>query len=116
MLDLMKSVSYVQSYFPETCNYDCRSEYVGDNPGWTYDYIVDEKNQDEVNNYIKEQTNEFMGFTRQEKKDMGDFWETTFTNVVNCNKKTMKLRFFEDDTNCIELKLGNEIQKISEKN
>ena len=109
MLDLMKSVSYIQSYFPETCNYDCRSEYVGDNPGWTYDYIVDEKNQDEVNNYIKEQTNEFMSCTRQEKKDMGDFWETTFTNVVNCNNKTMKIRFFEDDTNCIELKLGNEI-------
>ena len=107
MSELMKSVSYAQSYMPEICSYDYRSEYVGENPGWTYDYIVDEKNQEEVIKYIKEQSDIFTGSSRQELKDMGTFWESTFMNVVNCNKKTMKISFYEDDSNCVEIKLGN---------
>lgn len=103
MLELMKSVSYAQSYMPEICNYDYRSEYVGEKPGWTYDYVVDEKNQNEVNNYIKEQSDILLNSTKQELKDMGTFWETTYMNVVNCNRKTMRIRFFEDDGNCIKL-------------
>lgn len=105
MFELMKYVSYMQSYLPETCNYDARSEYVGENPGWTYDYIVDEKNQDEVNKYLKEQSDEFKSHSRQELQDIGTYWESSYTTVVNCNKKTMKVRFFEDDNNIVELKI-----------
>ena len=41
--------------------------------------------------------------SRQELKDDGTYWESSFTTIANCSKKTMRVRFYEDDSNVVEL-------------
>lgn len=103
MFRLIDSVSYAQSYDYETCNFDARSEYIGENPGWDYYYVTDEENQDEVRKYLDEVAKTYKSMSRQEIKDDGTYWESSFTTIANCNEKTMRVRFFEDDSNVINL-------------
>lgn len=103
MFKLLDSVSYAQSYNYDTCNYDARSEYIGEKPGWDYYYVIDEKNQDEVKTYLDEVAKTYNSMSRQELKDDGTYWESSFTTVANCSKKTMRVRFFEDDSNVINV-------------
>lgn len=103
MFKLMDSVSYSQSYNYEKCTFDARTEFIGEKPGWTYDYLMDEKNQAEVIAYMKSESERFSGYTREELKDDGSFWESSYTTVANCSRKTMRVRFFEDNGNVIEL-------------
>lgn len=103
MFELMDSVSYAQSYDYTTCNFDARSEYIGENPGWDYYYVIDEDNQDEVKEYLDEVAEIYNSMSRQELKDDGTYWESSFTNIANCSDKTMRVRFYEDDSNVVEL-------------
>ena len=103
MFNLIDSVSYAQSYNYETCNYDARSEYIGENPGWDYYYVIDEDNQDEVKEYLDEVAEIYNSMSRQELKDDGTYWESSFTTIANCSDKTMRVRFYEDDSNVVEL-------------
>lgn len=107
MFELMDSVSYAQSYNYETCNYDARSEYIGENPGWDYYYVIDEDNQDEVKKYLDEVAKTYNSMSRQELKDDGTYWESSFTTIANCSDKTMRVRFFEDDSNVLNLEFEN---------
>lgn len=103
MFKIIDSVSYAQSYDYKTCNYDARSEYIGEQPGWDYYYVIDEKNQDEVNKYLDEVANTYNSMSRQELKDDGTYWESSYTTIANCNEKTMRVRFYEDDSNVINI-------------
>lgn len=103
MFELIDSVSYAQSYTYDNCNYDARSEYIGENPGWDYYYVTDEKNQAEVKEYLDEVANTYKKMSRQELKDDGTYWESSYTTIANCTDKTMFVRFFEDDSNTIDL-------------
>ena len=103
MFKLMDSVSYAQSYDYKTCNFDARSEYIGEQPGWDYYYVIDEDNRDEVNKYLDEVAEKYNSMSRQELKDDGTYWESSFTTIANCNEKTMQVRFYEDDSNVINL-------------
>ena len=103
MFELMDSVSYAQSYNHDTCNFDARSEYIGENPGWDYYYVIDEDNQDEVKEYLDEVAEIYNSMSRQELKDDGTYWESSFTTIANCSDKTMRVRFYEDDSNVVEL-------------
>ncbi len=103
MFQLMDSISYFQSYFPEKCSFDARSEYIGEQPEWTYDYIMAKENQAEVTAYINEQSKKVRSMTRKQLQDDGSYWESSCTNVVNCSKKTIRTRFFEDDSLILNL-------------
>lgn len=103
MFELIDSVSYAQSYTYDNCNYDARSEYLGENPGWDYYYVTDEKNQAEVKEYLDEVAKTYKKMSRQELKDDGTYWESSYTTIANCTDKTMFVRFFEDDSNTIDL-------------
>ena len=103
MFNLIDSVSYAQSYDYKTCNFDARSEYIGENPGWDYYYVIDEDNQDEVNKYLDEVAEKYNSMSRQELKDDGTYWESSFTTIANCNEKTMRVRFYEDNSNVLNL-------------
>lgn len=41
--------------------------------------------------------------TRDQIMDAGIYWESTFTNLVNCNKRTLTVRFFEDENKVLTL-------------
>ena len=103
MFNLIKKVSYFQSNFPDTCQYDPRTELVADNTKWTTAYVLDPKNQEEVQAKMHEGAAKLSKMTREEIMDDGTYWESTFTHVVNCNKKTMTVRFFEDDNKVMTL-------------
>ena len=103
MFALMDSVSYFQIYDINHCQFDYRSENVGAEPYATYDYLMAEENQA----YIEEamlQLGEYVNsLSRQELRDADEYWESVFTEVVNCNERTLFVRFFEDDAKTLTL-------------
>lgn len=103
MFELMDSVSYAQSYNHEICKFDARSEYIGEQPGWDYYYVIDEDNQDEVKKYLDEVAETYNSMSRDELKDDGTYWESSYTTIANCSNKTMRVRFYEDDSNVINI-------------
>lgn len=104
MFELMKKVSYSQVY-KNNPKYNVLSEYVGVEPNWTIDYIMDEKNKQEIQNRVDDNINKFAKMTRQELQDESKYWESIFTVATNCNLKTLLVRFFEDDNKVIKLEI-----------
>ena len=97
MFKLIKKVSYWQCNFPEICQYDARTELVQDDTKWTTDFVLDPKNAEEVNAKQEEDAVKLRTMTREQIMDEGCYWASIFTNVVNCNKKTLTVRFFEEE-------------------
>lgn len=96
MFNIIDNVTYLQVY-SRTPKFDVRSEYIGIEDDWTTSYVLDPKNKDIVQARIDKNINKVQSATRQELKNMNMFWETVFTVVANCNKKTMNVRFFENN-------------------
>ncbi len=103
MFNLIKKVSYFQSNFSDICQYDARTELVHDNSKWTTAYVLDPKNAEEVKAEQEKVATTLRAMTREQIMDDGSYWESTFTHLINCNKKTMTVRFFEDDKKVITL-------------
>lgn len=103
MFTLMDCVKYSTINDPENALFDIRSEYVGTYENWTDEYVLDEANKDEVLSLIKSDGEEFYSMTREELRNCGEFWESTMTSVVNCNEKSIFIRFFEDDSLTLNL-------------
>ena len=103
MQALMDQVSYFQIYFPATCKFDFRTELVDDYPEWNYDFVTDPANWGFMMEYMSEDVEMLSSATRQELQDMNSLWETVFNNLVNCTKKTMRLRFFEGTEKVVTL-------------
>lgn len=97
MYALMDDASYFQMYTPETCRYDYCSEFVGTNPWWTTSFVLDEENRGLIEKEITRISGEVSAMTREERADRNVYWESTFTEVANCNARTLFVRFFEDD-------------------
>ena len=97
MFQLIDRASYFQMYTPETCKYDYRSEFVGTNPWWTTDFVLDEANKDQIDAEITRISREISAMTREERADRNVYWESTFTEVANCTERTLFVRFFEND-------------------
>ena len=51
---------------------------------------------------LKSATTNYKNSNREERIEKG-YWQSIFSNVVNCNKKYMTLRFFEDDNRVLTL-------------
>ncbi len=103
MFKLMDKVSYFSMYSPDTCEFDYRTELVGLNPGWTDEYVQDEANRKEVENYARETGERVQAKSLEQLQDDGTSWESVFTEIANCNSRTLTVRFFEDDEKMITL-------------
>ena len=103
MFDLMDDVKYSQAYNYKTSKFDVRSEFVSVRPYWTNDYVLNEANSAEMNVYMELASLVFNNLSRREKQEYCVFWESTFTEVVNCNEKTIHVRFFENDDKVLDL-------------
>lgn len=103
MYNLMDSVTYYQVYDPYNCKYDPRSENVGVLPFATNEVLDSEEYKDIIFEEMDKVGKEVLSMSRQEQQDKNEYWESSFTEVINCNNKTLKVRFFEDDSKTITL-------------
>lgn len=103
MFKLMNDVRYSQMYNHKESKFDVRSELVETYPTWTYDYVMDDANKVEINAYLDKVSEMFNSLTLEEIKDKNVAWHSVFTEVVNCNKKTILVRFYEDDSRIMTL-------------
>ena len=103
MFKLMDSVTYYQVYDPYNCNFDPRSENVGVKPFATYDLIMQDEYKELIYEAINDAGKEVLSMTRQQQQEKNEYWESSFTEVINCNEKTLLVRFFEDDSKIIKL-------------
>ncbi len=105
MFNLMDKVKYSGTY-ANNPNFDVRSEFVGTKENWTYDYIMSEQNQEEINEYINKIKNFNETATREDKKKY-EAWESSFTEVIDIKEKAIKVRFFEDENKIYTLNFNN---------
>lgn len=101
MFSLMDDVTYYQVYDPSTCKYDPISEDVGVLPFASNNYLVE--NREYVMELMQQYGDMVRGMTRQQQQAQNEFWESSFTEVVNCNNKTISVRFFEDNNKKLTL-------------
>ena len=103
MFALMDSVSYFQFYDPENCQFDYRSENMGAVPFATYDILMEEENRPLIDEALLEIHDYVSTLSRQELQNANEYWESAFTEVVNCNERSLFVRFFEDEAKTLTL-------------
>lgn len=103
MFELIDGVSYYQTYFPDKCKFDNRSEFTGFLPYWTYEYIMKEENREALETVVGVVGDYLDSISRQEEKNEAIYWESIFTEVINCNERTINVRFYEDDSKILKL-------------
>ena len=103
MFNLIDSVSYFQVYDPYNCKFDVRGENVGVLPFATYDLLMAEENREFVMEGVEAVGSYVRTLNRQELQDANEYWESSFTEVINCNERSLFVRFFEDDNRTIKL-------------
>lgn len=108
MFNLMDSVSYFQVYDPYNCQFDPRTENVGVYPFATSDLLLNDDYKEFILSSIDEVGQGVRAMSRQELRDANEYWESSFTEVINCNEKTIFVRFFEDDSKTIKLSCGRD--------
>lgn len=118
MFELMDSVSYFQSYFP-WCKYDYKSEAVSvaiDDPAILKEYGMKEEYLNKIwdNDFVNEHPDYVDAYMAHERADIMEhikndtirdanyYWESAFTLVANCSKKTIFIRFNECNKNTIK--------------
>lgn len=103
MYKLMDSVSYFQTYFPDKCKFDNRSEFTGFIPFWTFDYLMNEINVEDFKTMARYAQKYIEGKSMQELRDIGTLWQSVFTEVIDCNSRTIFVRFYEDESKTLTL-------------
>lgn len=98
MFELMDSVSYFQFYDYKNCKFDWRSENVGALAFATYNFVTNDEYADFINYQMELMCNEVKAKSRQELRNANEYWESAFTEVINCNKRKLFVRFYEDDS------------------
>lgn len=101
MYNLMKKVSYSSFYlgYDECKNnhFDPRSEVIGEISWATYDYCMDEANEQTLKYALDGIGQEYAQYNRQQLQDKNSYWESTFTEVIDTNSKKIFVRMFEDE-------------------
>lgn len=103
MYDLIRKVCYSKVYHPDEAGFDVRTEFVALKDYWTYEVVTNDEFKELVMEKIRENVASIEGKTRQEIQDMNSVWESIFTEVANCNERTLTVRFFEDESRVLTL-------------
>ncbi len=104
MTSLIKKVRYSQLLSPYTCLFDPRSEFCGFGKGYEStngEITIEMALSDEYKDFIYEDIESF-GVVEREKsvqthRDEGTQWLSAWQTISNCNNRTIKVIFFEDD-------------------
>ena len=101
MYDLMRKVQYSSFYLDyDECkdkHFDPRSENLGEFSWAVYDLLMDPEFESTSRELINEYTAPIRALSRQEKQDQNEYWESTFTEVVDVNAKEIFVRMFENE-------------------
>lgn len=100
MFNLMDKISYYNIYKATECylyHFDPRSENIGAFPWLTYETVLDDDKLDEILFMMDLYGENITKLTRQQQRNENKYWESTFTEVVDLKKKTILVRFFEDN-------------------
>lgn len=103
MKDLMIEMFYYQSVFPDICKYDCRYEFTHEGNDWTVEDLENPDNEEEVFAYIKNLGELTKGKSRSEIAENGEYFETVYTNLVDCTDRTFTIFTHENPDNIITI-------------
>lgn len=116
MFDLMDKVAYSNFYLPyEECknfHFDPRSEQIGEFTGASYEIMMNPDFEPYIAQAMDEYSAPIRAMTREQKQNKNEYWESTFTEVVDCNNKNIVVRFFENNEKIYKIDFEN-ITKIS---
>ncbi len=104
MTALMKKVRYSQMRDPYNCLFDPRSEVSGVGEQYeafggmlTLDMCADDQYKDTILEAMEASGSQEREKSVQQLKDEGTQWLSVWQTTANCNKKSLKVVFFEDD-------------------
>ncbi len=104
MYDLMNKVSYSNFYKPyDDCkanHFDPRSEQVGEHGpiSLTSGVVMNPKLESYIKELMDEYTRPIRAMSREEKRKANEFWESTFTEVVDIKERAIFVRIYEDES------------------
>ena len=100
MYNLMDKISYSHFYEPyaqcKALHFDPRSEQLAEFPGASYHLLMAPSLETKIATMMDEYSAPIRALTRQQKRDDNKYWESTFTEVVDINEKSILVRMFED--------------------
>lgn len=103
MYDLINKVSYSNFYSPyDECkanHFDPRSEQVGEHGPvpLVSALVMNDEYESDIKALMDEYTEPIRALTREQKRDANEYWESTFTEVVDIKEKSIFVRFYEDE-------------------
>lgn len=101
MYDLIRKVQYSSFYLDyDDCknnHFDPRSENIGEFSWGVYDLLMNPEFENASRDMLNEYSKDIRNMSRQEKQDENKYWESTFTEVVDTNSKTIFVRMFENE-------------------
>lgn len=109
MFNLMNRVCYSQVYDPYNSEFDVRSENVGVLFFATYDFLMAEENREYLYKAFDSIGSIVRNMDRQEQQDINMYWESSFTEVVNCNERSIFVRFFENNDKKVKITFDENI-------
>lgn len=102
MFNLLNSITYSNFYLDyDECknkHFDPRSEIIGEPEGLTYSFVMDDANESLIASALNEQAKAMAELSREDKVKKGDVWESSYTEVVDTNSKSIFIRMFEDNS------------------
>ncbi len=112
MANLMKKVRYAQVLDPYNCLFDPTGECSGFGEGYesvggaiTVEMIRSGEYRDALMEMLEEEGKVEREKPLQQLKDEGTQWLSAWQTVANCNKKTLHVTFFEDDSLAFDFSL-----------
>lgn len=103
MYDLINKVSYSHFYEPyDDCkknHFDPRSEQVGEHGpiSLTSGVVMNPEYEPYIKELMDEYTEPIRKLTREEKRAANEYWESTFTELVDIKDKSIFVRFYENE-------------------
>ena len=94
LFDLMESINYFQYYSPG-CKFDRRSEIIGEAGYLTFDFVYNIMRDNQIQSIINSLFGPVGTLSRQQLRDANKYWETTFTEVVDIENRTIYVKIFE---------------------
>lgn len=116
LYNLMKKVQYSSYYLPyDDCkanHFDPRSEIIGEAEGLTYAVVMAPSMESTIREALNAIGEEVRAKTRKEKQDKNEYWESTFTEIINTKEKIIEVRLFENENYLYKISF-NGIKKIN---
>ncbi len=103
LIDLVKCST--QNTDMDGCAYDWRFEQFNPSAGIDYAMLTNPANQDMIREEVVKYNAWLNSLSRQEKQDKNSIWESTLSTRTNVMKGTMRVRFYEDESRVVNLKV-----------